>query len=64
MIIKIDNQYIKGEVEDLVAHIEKMMYARHRNINLAREIRFANNLRISRAIELARICGIKVQVIK
>lgn len=64
MIIKIDGQYIKGEVQDICVHLEKMMYKRHRNISLAQEIRFANNLRLSRAIELARICGIKVKVIK
>lgn len=64
MIIKIDGQYIKGTPEDIVVHLEKMIYFKHRNISLAKEIRFSNNFRLNRAIELARVCGIKVRVIK
>lgn len=63
MIINIEGQLIQGEQNDIVLHLESLIHKHHNCLALTREIRAHNpHMRLTRIIELARICGIKVNL--
>lgn len=65
MILKINNNYVEGSTQDIVIHLEKLMYEKHRCVGLVHMVRgYNSSFRLTRAIELARICGLKVMVIQ
>jgi hypothetical protein len=65
MMIQVNNQYVQGSVQEIILHLEKLMYNKHRCLHLAREVRSYNfSFNIARSVELAKLCGIRVKVIK